>query len=140
MPQLDANPETQSRVRREFGHNWPAILSRAIYSHAAERAPIAKNPRRFPLVIFSHGAGGTGFNYTCLTEDLVSRGYVVASIEHTYAAFAVWVPDGRVIPVHRESPPAGLSPDERWKWMGARISEGINEGAADVRFVLDRIV
>jgi dienelactone hydrolase len=137
--QMDTVPEVQSRMRVAFGGNWPAIVSERIFSHAVGHAPVAKSRRQFPVIIFSHGAGGSGFHYTCLIEDLVSRGYVVAAIEHTYGARAVWFPDGRVIPLHEDSPPAWLSPAERSTWMGARITTGINEGAADVRFVLDRL-
>jgi len=136
---MDTLPEVQSRMRQEFGSNWPAMVSGAIFSHASERAPAAQNPGRFPVIIFSHGLGSTGFNYTCLIEDLVSRGYVVASVEHTHAALAVWFPDGRVILFHHESPPPGLSSEERFKWMSAGASKLISEGAADVRFVLDRM-
>jgi hypothetical protein len=138
-PQMDAAPDAQSLMRHDFGENWPAILSGAISSHAVEGMPAVKSRRPFPVVIFSHGAGLTGFLYTCLIEDLVSRGYVVASIEHTYAAKAVWFPDGRVVPTRDVNPPPNLGPDEKAKWIGSRISEGINEGAADVRFVLDRL-
>jgi dienelactone hydrolase len=136
--QIDKMPEAQTRMNRQFGANWPLILSGAVYSHAAERAPAATSPRQFPAVIFSHGAGSTGFNYTCLIEDLVSRGYVVASIEHTYAAKAVWFPDGRIIPLHDGAPPPG-SPAERAKLAGREMSMGVNYGAADVRFVLDQL-
>ena len=69
----------------------------------------------------------------------MSRGYIVASIEHTYINLAVWFPDGRVAPRHNDPPPAGLSPEERFKWTVARTTETITEGAADVRFALDRI-
>jgi pimeloyl-ACP methyl ester carboxylesterase len=92
-----------------------------------------------PVVIFSHGLGSTGFNYTCLIEHLVSRGYVVVSIEHANIASAVWFPDGRVVPRRTDNPPAGLSSEERFKWMVARTTKEISEGAADVRFVLDQI-
>jgi pimeloyl-ACP methyl ester carboxylesterase len=136
---MDTLPEIQSRMRQEFRSNWPAMVSGAIFSHASERAPVAKSARRFPVIVFSHGLGSTGFNYTCLIEDLVSRGYVVASVEHTYTALAVWFPDGRVVLRHDEPPPVGLSPEEKSRWMGTRISELISEGAADVCFVLDRM-
>jgi predicted dienelactone hydrolase len=136
---MDTLPEIRARLVREFGKNWPAMVSGAIFSHAVERAPVAKSPWRLPMVIFSHGLGSTGFNYTCLIEDLVSRGYIVASIEHTYIDLAVWFPDGRVAPRHNDPPPAGLSPEERFKWTMARTTETITEGAADVRFALDRI-
>ncbi len=136
---MDALPEVQRVMRQEFGNRWPAIVSGAIFSHAVERAPVAKSSWPFPVVLFSHGLGTTGFNYTCLLEDLVSRGYVVASIEHTYIALAVWFPDGRVVLRHDEAPPSGLSREKQWKWMVARATQLLSEGAADVRFVLDRV-
>jgi pimeloyl-ACP methyl ester carboxylesterase len=136
---MDVLPQVQDLVRQEFGRRWPTMVSGAIFSHAVEHAPLAKSPKRFPLVVFSHGLGSTGFNYTCLIEDLVSHGYMVASIEHTYTALAVWFPDGRVVPGHDEPSPAGLSSEERFRWMVAHTMEIISEGAADVRFVLDRI-
>ena len=126
--QMEKVPEAQARMHRAYNVAWPGMLSGEIFSHAAERAPAATASGRFPIVLFSHGLGGTGFNYTCLIEDLVSRGYVVAAIEHTYSAKAVWFPDGRVIPM-----------EEAVKRPGAGAAQGINEGAADVRFVLDRV-
>ncbi len=136
---MHALPEIQDQMSRELGKNWPAILSGAIFSHAVENAPISNSPRNLPVVIFSHGLGSTGFNYTCLIEAMVSRGYVVASIEHTYTALAVGFPDGRVVPRHQKSRPAGLSPEDSFKWMVTGAMEEISQGAADVRFVLDRI-
>src|SRR5262249_37747523 len=133
---MDTLPEIRHRMSREFGRNWAAIISAAILSHAVERAPGLGTTGHCPVVISSRGLGSTGFNYTCLIEDLVSRGYVVASIEHTYTAVAVWFPDGRVAPRLNETPPKALSSEERIKWMAARTGEGISEGAADIRFVL----
>jgi len=40
-------------------------------------------------VIFTHGYIGTFTDYAFLFEDLASRGYVVASIDHTYEATAL---------------------------------------------------
>jgi len=50
-----------------------------------------------PMVVFSHGYTGTFTDYTFLFEDLASRGYVVASVDHTYEATAVELPDGRFV-------------------------------------------
>jgi dienelactone hydrolase len=50
-----------------------------------------------PVVVFSHGFTGTFTDYTFLFEDLASRGYVVASVDHTYEATAVEFPDGRLV-------------------------------------------
>jgi pimeloyl-ACP methyl ester carboxylesterase len=74
-----------------------------------------------------------------LIEDLASHGYVVAAIEHTESAVVVLFPDGRAVPFHEDAPPAGLSPSERLQRKMASISVTINEGAADVRFLLDRL-
>lgn len=127
--EMEKVPAVQARMRRAYSDAWTAMLSGAIFSHAAEGAAAAKTPGRFPLVVFSHGLGSTSFNYTCLIEDLVSRGYVVAAIEHTNSAKAVWFPDGRVIPMDEGSQ----------RVRGAGAAKGIDEGAADVRFVLDRV-
>ena len=49
-----------------------------------------------PVVVFTHGYTGTFTDYTFIFEDLASRGYVVASVDHTYEATAVEFPDGRL--------------------------------------------
>jgi predicted dienelactone hydrolase len=47
--------------------------------------------------VFTHGYTGTFTDYTFLFEDLGSRGYVVASVNHTYEATAVEFPNGRLV-------------------------------------------
>jgi dienelactone hydrolase len=49
-----------------------------------------------PVVVFTHGYTGTFTDYTFLFEDLASRGYVVASVSHTFETTAVQFPDGRL--------------------------------------------
>lgn len=58
-------------------------------------APITEGAH--PVVVFTHGYTGTFTDYTFLFEDLASRGYVVASVDHTYEATAVDFPDGRFV-------------------------------------------
>ena len=136
---MDAAPDIRRRLRDEFGPRWPLIVSGAIYSHAVDRAPVAKTASSLPLIVFSHGAGGTSFAYTWLIEDLVSHGYAVAAIEHTGGAVAVWFPDGRLVPQRENPMPVKASRAERMQKQMESISAGISEGADDVRFVLDRI-
>lgn len=61
---------------------------------------------RFPLVLFSHGLGGSLANYCSLCIDMASHGFVVAAPEHTDAsAFAAYVGDERrLIPYAHFSP------------------------------------
>lgn len=137
--QMDANPEVQRRVGDEFGAGWRLIVSGDTVSHAVENAPVATSPIHFPVVVFSHGLGSVGFAYTSLIEDLVSHGYVVASIEHTYTAMAVVFPDGRVVTPHQEADPVGLTPEQRFQRMQASAGLAITEGARDEVFVLNKL-
>jgi dienelactone hydrolase len=136
--QMDAKPDVQSAMKGDFETLWPLVVSGSITSHAVNNAPVAKTPAPFPLVIFSHGNGGTSFGYTSLIEDLVSRGYVVAAIEHTYTATAVVFPDGRIVTAYRE-PLAGLSPADAFQHMMKGAGIQINTGAADLIFVMDKL-
>jgi len=48
----------------------------------AADAPIATSPERFPLVVVSHGTGGTNMDLSWLCAGLASRGFVVAAVTH----------------------------------------------------------
>jgi dienelactone hydrolase len=137
--QMDRDPDAQRAMRDDHGAVWPLIVSGAIRSHAVDNAAASMQPPRFPVIILSHGLGGSGFGYTSLIEDLVSRGYAVAAIEHPYVAGAVVFPGGQIILQHHDQFPPGITPEERFKRMAASIGDTITEGAADVRFVIDKL-
>ncbi len=137
--QMAANAEARAHMSEEFGALWPLIVSGDIKSHAVEHAPVAEIKDKFPVVLFSHGAGGTGLEYTALIEDLVSHGYVVAAIEHTYTAAAVTFPDGTVVPAHHDADPAGLTQEQRMQRMMDSVGQAIREGAEDQIFVLNTL-
>jgi dienelactone hydrolase len=65
----------------------------SVTTNSCLKAPIEDGLH--PVVVFTHGYTGTFTDYTFLFEDLASRGYVVASVDHTYEATAVQFPDGR---------------------------------------------
>jgi dienelactone hydrolase len=69
----------------------------AVRAHGELDAPPAASPRRFPLLIFSHGYTGLPSSYTALLEDLASHGYIVLSIVHPYESTAATLSDGRVV-------------------------------------------
>ena len=52
-------------------------------SVAREGPAVDQAGPRFPLLIWSHGAGGDAINYAYQEEALASHGYVVASPQHT---------------------------------------------------------
>jgi Platelet-activating factor acetylhydrolase, isoform II len=135
-----------TRIKEQvFGHFWPLVVSGEITSHAKENAALAKSKDPFPVILFSHGGSWTSFGYTGLIEDLVSHGYVVAAIEHTYEAAAVAFADGKVISYSEENArrmekPPGASYDEMVEnamlWIRARN----DVFAADQRFALNQLV
>ena len=65
-----------------------------IRTNSCWNAPVAKGV--YPVIVLTHSYTGTLTDYTFIAEDLASRGYVVASIAHTYETTAVEFPDGRM--------------------------------------------
>lgn len=85
--------------------------------------PPAMPGARRPVVLFSHGLGVSAALNTALHEELASRGYVVAGIDHTFDG-VVEFPDGRV---EVQKP-------------GLRVDDLLREvRTADPRFVLDQL-
>jgi predicted dienelactone hydrolase len=94
----------------------------AFPTNSLQDAPALPGARR-PILLFSPGLGFSAALYTGLHEELASRGYVVAGVDHTFDG-AVEFPDGRV-----ELQKPGL------------IVDGLlrDVRAADLSFVLDRL-
>ncbi|MEU2427809.1 alpha/beta hydrolase [Streptomyces sp. NPDC007851] len=83
---------------------------------------------RFPLVLLSPGFTFPRALFSSVAEDLASRGYVVALIDHTYETPGVTFPDGRTLPCAIcDQPPAGGLP---------AIAES---RAKDASFVIDQL-
>jgi dienelactone hydrolase len=85
---------TTPRIWNYFSHLVGVSLPR-VKTNSCLDAPITEGAH--PVIVFTHGYTGTFTDYTFLFEDLASRGYVVASVNHTYEATAVDFPDGRFV-------------------------------------------
>jgi hypothetical protein len=94
-----------------------------IRPYSYDEPTIASNQENFPLIIFSHGYDGVYQIYTSLIEDLVSHGFIVASINHPYIAGIVVFPDGDIIRVTN---------------VDANIS--LPSVVGDIKFVLDELI
>jgi predicted dienelactone hydrolase len=66
---------------------------RLVRSHSKENLQALDVAEKFPVVLFSHGAGASMETAVSLCEDLASHGYVVMSIDHPYASAATEFPD-----------------------------------------------
>ncbi|WP_398901848.1 alpha/beta hydrolase family protein [Streptomyces sp. 1114.5] len=101
-------------------------------THAVFNAPVAGGGERFPVVLFSPGAGGVRTQNTAWAEELASHGYVVAALDHPYDSAAVVLDDGRTIRAATAST-GDRDADEELAagWTAVR--------AADLGFVLTRL-
>jgi predicted dienelactone hydrolase len=85
--------------------------------------------QNLPLVVLSPAFTEQASTLTSLAEDLASRGYVIAGIDHTYENYATTFPNGRVaecLACDSQTDPG----------FGTRVVQG---RAADVSFVLDEL-
>ncbi|MBB2743029.1 UNVERIFIED_ORG: putative dienelactone hydrolase [Microbispora rosea subsp. rosea] len=99
-------------------------------TNALSDAEPAGREHSLPLVVLSPGFTEPRSSLTALAEELASRGYVVAGIDHTYESLATTFPDGRVTTcVACEAP----KDQEFWNTVG-------RSRAADVSFVLDELI
>ncbi|MFE4873212.1 alpha/beta hydrolase family protein [Streptomyces sp. NPDC056682] len=111
----------------------------ATRSHARTNAPVARHdPRGFPVVLYSPGAGDPRTLGTTLCDDLASRGYVVVMIDHTYDATAVEFPDGRVETTVLPSEFDKASRAGKAQ-VTALLKKTLAVRVADTRFVLDQL-
>ncbi|WP_249374633.1 alpha/beta hydrolase [Streptomyces sp. I05A-00742] len=111
-----------------------AALSKALYgntklstvrTHAVVDAVPAPGKAR-PLVVLSPAFGQSRTSLTSVAEELASRGYVVAGVDHTYEA-AVEFPGGRI---------EQCAICEPGKQDNGAV---VRNRAKDLRFVLDRV-
>ncbi|MGW7268239.1 alpha/beta hydrolase family protein [Streptomyces sp. NPDC054842] len=101
-------------------------------TQAVFNAPVAGRGGRFPVVLFSPGAGGVRTQNTAWAEELASHGYVVAALDHPYDSAAVVLADGRTITTTL------TSTGDRDK--DARLGAGWTAvRAADLRFALSQL-
>ncbi|MFH1253852.1 MAG: hypothetical protein V1646_00280 [bacterium] len=109
-------------------------FSKDRYSYAKPNVTLAIDKTQFPIIIFSHGYGGTRDSNTANCEELASRGYIVVGISHTYDSCVVEFPDGRIVD--------GIKSMKNRKHTENFVEDHYQEleiWINDVRFVLDQI-
>ncbi len=99
-----------------------------IKPNAQLNAPIVSAEGGFPLLIFSHGRSGTRIQNTQLVEELVSHGYIIAAVDHSYGAGYTVFPDGRTIYYDRS-----IFGDDSPEQSGIVITEWV----LDFQFIID---
>jgi predicted dienelactone hydrolase len=113
-------------------------------TETSEHGLIASGTEKFPLLVFAPGLGLSSTTYTSTIQELVSHGYVIASVEPTYEVAAVVFPDGRVITEHPEATGRGLSPpnesrEQFLKRLHSFDARNFDKWADDMCFVIGQI-
>ena len=88
----------------------------------------------FPIIIFSHGFEGFRTQNTTQIQELVSNGYIVFSLDHTYDAVLTIFPDGRKISAAQQYCD-GCESEEFYEVFTPQINTRI----ADMIFLINQI-
>ncbi|MCG7408300.1 acetylhydrolase [Paenibacillus sp. ACRRX] len=111
--------------------NLPKLLFTTfgfVKTHSIEHAEISNQEASYPVLLFSHGFSGHKNQNTFQIEQLVSHGYIVVGIDHTYSSTASVFSDGRV---------ANYMPQDT---NSIAYLDKANEGwVEDAAFVLDQV-
>src|SRR5579884_294184 len=70
----------------------PKVIT-SVVVHAREGVPLAASPKRFPVLLFAAGSQQIPSEYSCLTEELASRGFVVVGYGPTVMGGRTWRDD-----------------------------------------------
>lgn len=105
---------------------WNLTLAR---THATHAPQFAVRQGRGPVLLFSHGYGGSRVQNTFQFETLASHGYTVVSVEHPYTSVGTILPNGE------HAPPRGLE----YVMNEEGRTELLDTWTRDMMFVLDRL-
>lgn len=83
----NAQPITYNEVMGTANDSLRPLIPFTFEGRAYKDAKPITTDGKFPLIVVSHGYVGSRFLMTYLTENLASKGYVVAAIDHTDSTF-----------------------------------------------------
>ncbi|MBM7172107.1 alpha/beta hydrolase [Streptomyces sp. G44] len=126
-------PYTSTEEARLLVEHWKVEgqMSPAAYSSTRTFARSGTRPAagRFPLVVLSPGFTAPRSTLTHLAEELASRGFVVATVDHAYESVGTAFPGGRVLTCRACGP-------AQEPGMLKTVTEG---RAKDLSHVIDRL-
>jgi dienelactone hydrolase len=109
------------------------------HSHARSAATVAaRGGRGYPVILYSPGFGSWRNASTALTEELVSHGFVVVTIDHPYDAAAVEFPNHAIVKSRPPVVPGDTKALTYSVWY-AMVTPLLAVRIADARFVIDQL-
>lgn len=139
----EQQPALYVRRPAEFGPNSPLAALASVRTHAILGAPLSDAKSKFPVIVYSHGAGWPRFSGTFVTEELASHGYIVFGVDHPGLDQTVLFSDGTTFTADTLRP-ARPGPNQDPLQSARDNAEFLNTvdfpvWVADSRFVLDQI-
>lgn len=98
-------------------------------------APVSASQAKLPVVLFSHGLGGTATMYSAQVCELASQGYVVFTLTHNDGSAALAELDNNVQVAHRSVPGPYGDPA-----VTAVRKEQVQTRVAELSLMLDAII
>ena len=130
------NREALTETIKLQGYDVPSFLSSQVGSISCnsweDATPVSNTI--FPIIIFSHGHGGLRTQNTNQVEELVSHGYIVIAIDHTFDAGFIQFPDGEIaysLTARPNDQPLIETPEQFYTRFSYRVD--------DVNFILNQI-
>jgi predicted dienelactone hydrolase len=112
-------PEIEAQIKSAYRLDL-ATIDKIFWNEAVRNAGVRQG--RFPVVVFSHGNGGTRHQNSFWCDYLASHGYIVVSADHTGNA-RMTIINGKVIPM-----------------QGAERANSAKDRPKDVSFLLDKMI
>lgn len=114
-----------------------SMLWNNIPTHAYKDALFAKDPKKFPIVLFSHGLlGWPSDSYLSIIENIVSHGYIVVGIDHAYFNIFTQFPNNRIATSFAlDAQFQKMEPTEQNKFL----IQAIDIYKADMQFVVEQL-
>jgi dienelactone hydrolase len=131
-PYIDHSQQRLKPLAKQMG--LPAFLIQHI-SDVSTNAVLGASPAlsssKAPVIIFSHGLGGTKNQNTVQAEELASLGYIVVAVDHAYDAYLTIFDDGSLAD-YRSKARDGLTVEEFWAFRTPQLATR----TADIHFLL----
>ena len=102
-----------------------------IFTNSFSNSPLITSDSLFPVIIFSHGITGSRHLHQALYEYLVSRGYIVVALDHSFDANLTIFPNGHIADYRSD---ITGHPDS----VNVRILQ-MNTRASDISFILNQL-
>ena len=126
------------KLKKQLGKGERMAIH-AMHTHAAEDVAVSTAQKSYPVILFSHGANVPTFYYTAQIEDLVSHGFIVAAIDHTYEGKGQSFPNGLVTQNDAEKK-RSKNGTPGFEALDAKFfKDRVNVRVADVSFVLNKL-